>query len=44
MKESDPAFIPRTVLKWLNDPFLDMDLGKAIINEMSQYTDIIIPE
>ena len=43
-KFDDPAFMPRTLIKWLMDPFPDMDLGKAIINEMSSYTDIIVPE
>ena len=43
MKE-DPGFLPRTILKWLHDPFPDMDLGKAIVREMSSYVDVIIPE
>lgn len=41
--EADPAYVPRVILKWVRDPFIDMDLGKAILREMAQYTDVIIP-
>ena len=40
----NPAFVPRTILKWIREPFVDMDLGKAILREMYGYTDMIIPE
>ena len=40
----DPEFVPREILKWVRDPFVDMDLGKAILREMAGYTDVIIPE
>ena len=42
-RDVDPAHVPRVILKWLRDPFIDMDLGKAILREMSLYTDVIIP-
>ena len=40
-KEEDPQYIPRTLLRWINDPYPDMSLGLKVLKEMSHYTDVL---
>ena len=40
-RETEPAWIPRELLLWIQDPREDMQLGKRILTEMAKYTKII---
>ena len=37
-RKTEPAWIPRELLLWIEDPKEDMKLGQRILNEMSKYT------
>ena len=37
----DPARIPATLLRWINDPVEDTKLGQKILKEMAQYTMVL---
>ena len=40
-KDDDPKRVPRVLLRWLNNPHPDMELGEKIVDEMSQYTEML---
>ena len=40
-RRTEPAWIPRELLLWIQDPKEDMKLGKRIMIEMSKYTQLI---
>ena len=40
-RKIEPAWIPRELLLWIQDPKEDMQLGKKILNEMAKYTKLI---
>ena len=40
-RRTEPAWIPRELLLWIQDPKEDMKLGKKIMIEMSKYTKLI---
>ena len=41
-KNTEPSWVPRTILRWLRDPKDDLDLGKKILLEMFVYSDVIV--
>ena len=41
-KETDPQRTPRVLLRWIANPYPDLNLGRKIIEEMSQYTDVLL--
>ena len=40
-KEIDPGRIPVTLLRWLQEPYVDLDLGASILADMSLYTEVL---
>ena len=40
-RNTEPAWIPRELLKWIDDPVEDMKLGQRILKEMSKYTMVL---
>ena len=42
MKNDDPSYIPRALLRWINHPVPDMDLGKKVLAEMADYTHVLL--
>ena len=38
---AEPSFIPRTLISWLQKPVETRLLGQAILEEMSDYTEIL---
>ena len=40
-KNVDPDYIPRVLLRWLSDPYPDLDLGLKVLDEMSRYTAVL---
>ena len=44
MKNDDPSFIPRTLLRWLEDPVPNLELGTDLLREMSRYTSVMYLE
>ena len=37
----DPCRVPRSLLKWINDPKEDLRLGKKILEEMAMFTMVL---
>ena len=40
-RQIEPAWIPRELLTWIQDPKEDMKLGMRIMKEMSKYTKLL---
>ena len=40
-RDANPGRIPPTILKWINNPVNDMDLGDKILCDMSDYTKVL---
>ena len=40
-KNPEPAFIPRTLIKWISNPVPDLQLGQKVLEEMSKYTAVL---
>ena len=40
-RNTEPAWIPRELLLWIEDPKEDMKLGKKIMVEMAKYTKLL---
>ena len=41
-KLPEPAFIPRSLIKWISNPVPDLQLGQKVLEEMSSYTKVLI--
>ena len=40
-KNVDPSWVPRSLLRWVQDPKEDLDLGKKMLEEMAEYTMVL---
>ena len=40
-KNIEPEFVPRVLLRWLNNPVPDLDLGQKALSEMSTFTKVL---
>ena len=43
-KEVDPRRIPVVLLRWIQNPYPDLQLGKLVLSEMSAYSDVLCIE
>ena len=41
-KNDDPGKIPLSLLKWIQDPVPDLELGHKILLDMMEYTKVLI--
>ena len=41
LKEVDPRRLPVVLLRWIQNPYPDLSIGKAILEEMSTYTNVL---
>ena len=40
-KNEDPGKLPVSLLHWITNPLLDMNLGKKVLSDMSKYTKVL---
>ena len=40
-KETDPKRIPRVLLRWIENPYPDLELGQKILKELSRTTKVL---
>ena len=40
-KNIEPKYVPRVLLRWLNNPVPDLDLGQKVLSEISTYTKVL---
>ena len=40
-KNEDPGKLPVSLLHWITNPLLDMNLGKKVMSDMSKYTKVL---